>query len=301
MRQASNPQPCLPASSTTTQSRNSNQPYPVHKNPSSNDNSSSLCCTPFFKHTFMDTTVANKSARLCRSSHETATASTGTGRCITQLENKVHQAMAVMDKDRGKLLNYGQLMNSLKYKQAWSLSAANKFWQSANGIGGCIKNPTNTIEFIFQRKVPADCINDITHGQFICTIRPEKAKPNQMRFMVAEDRINYPGEVATPIKEMLVAKMFNSVIFMKGTQFMTMGISNFYFMTPLHHAMFILIKLSDIPNEDVNEYKLREKTTKIGNIYIRAKRRMYSLPQAGLLANKLLKKHLSKHGYQQSK
>jgi hypothetical protein len=28
---------------------------------------------------------------------------------------------------------------------------------------------------------------------------------------------------------------------------------------------------------------------------------MYGLPQAGLLANELLKKHLNKHGYQQSK
>jgi hypothetical protein len=56
--------------------------------------------------------------------------------------------MAVMDNDTGKLLNYSQLMNSPKYKKAWSLSAANEFGKLANGIGGCIKNPTNTIKFI---------------------------------------------------------------------------------------------------------------------------------------------------------
>jgi hypothetical protein len=48
-------------------------------------------------------------------------------RHITRLENEVHQAMAVMDKDTGKLLNYRQQMNSPKYKKAWSLTAANKF------------------------------------------------------------------------------------------------------------------------------------------------------------------------------
>jgi hypothetical protein len=48
-------------------------------------------------------------------------------RCILQLENKVHQAMAVMDKETGKLLNYRQLMNRRKCKKAWSLSAANEF------------------------------------------------------------------------------------------------------------------------------------------------------------------------------
>jgi hypothetical protein len=88
--------------------------------------------------------------------------------------------MAVMNKDTGKLLNYRQLMNSPKYKKAWSFSAANKFGQLANGIRGCIKNPTSTIEFIFQHKKLADCIKDVTYGQSVCTVRPEKAEPNQM-------------------------------------------------------------------------------------------------------------------------
>jgi hypothetical protein len=101
---------------------------------------------------------------------------------------------------------------------------------------------------------------------------------------------------------MLVAKMlFNSVISTKGARFMTMDTSNFYLMTPLHCAKFIQIKLSDIPDEVINKYKLREKATKNGSIYIKAKCSMYGLPQAGLLTNSLLEKCLNKHGYQQSK
>ncbi len=42
---------------------------------------------------------------------------------------------------------------------------------------------------------------------------------------------------------------------------MTIDISNFYLMTPLHRAKFIQIKSSDIPNEVINKYKLREKAT----------------------------------------
>jgi hypothetical protein len=67
---------------------------------------------------------------------------------ITQLENEVHQALAVMDANTGKLLNYRQLMRSTKYKKAWSLSSANKLGQLANGIGSRLKNPTNAIKFI---------------------------------------------------------------------------------------------------------------------------------------------------------
>jgi hypothetical protein len=132
---------------------------------------------------------------------------------ITQLENKVHQAMAVMDADTGKLLNYCLLMRSTKYQDAWSLSLANKFGRLANRVGGCIQNPTNTIQFIHQHEVPKDRMKDIMYGQFVCTVRHEKAEPNRTRFTVGGDRINYQRKVETPTAEMLVTKMlFNSVI-----------------------------------------------------------------------------------------
>jgi hypothetical protein len=83
---------------------------------------------------------------------------------------------------------------------------------------------------------------------------------------------------------MLVAKMlFNSVISTKDARFMTMDISNFYLMTPLLRPEFIRLKLTNIPDEVIKEYNLKEKATKNGSIYIKAKRGMYGLPQAGFL------------------
>ena len=72
-------------------------------------------------------------------------------------------------------------------------------------------------------------------------------------------------------------------------------------MTPLHHPKFIRLKLNNRPDEVIKEYKLREKATKNGIIYIKAKRGMYGLPQSGLLANELLEKRLNKYGYRQRK
>jgi len=103
----------------------------------------------------------------------------------------------------------------------------------------------------------------------VCTVRPEKAEPNHTRFTVGGDRINYPGKVATPTTEMLVAKLlFNSVISTKGAKFMTMDISNFYLMTPLKRPEYIRMKLSDILNGIIDEYKLLDKATPVGSIYI---------------------------------
>ena len=94
------------------------------------------------------------------------------------MENKVYEALAVMDKQMGKMLNYRQPMQHPYYKRPWSLSSANEFGQLANGIGGRIKNPTNMIKFIRRDDIPLQHQKDVTYGQFVCTARPKKAKKN---------------------------------------------------------------------------------------------------------------------------
>ena len=221
---------------------------------------------------------------------------------IEKWEREVEQALAVMDQQTGKLLNYRQLRRDPKHKQDWSLSSANEFGRLANGIGGRIKNPTNTIKFLRREQVPESRRKDVTYGQFVCSVRPEKKEKNRTRLVVGGDRINYIGEVATPTADMLIAKLlFNSVISTKGSRFMTMDISNFYLNTPLTRPEYIKLKLEDIPDEVINEYNLRDKVDSNGYVHIEATKGMYGLPQAGRLANKLLEKRLNKSGYYQSK
>jgi len=216
---------------------------------------------------------------------------------MDQIENKVHQAMAVVDEETGQLFNYRQLLRSAKYKKQWSISSANKFGRLANGVSNRIKNPTNTIQFIRKKDIPQDCRKDVTYGSFVCSIRPEKKEKNRTRFTVVTrftvggDRINYPGAVATPTADMLVAKLlFNSVISTKGARFMTIDIYDFYLMTPLKPPKFIGISIKDIPEEIIIEYKLREIADSKGMVYIKANQGMHRLPQSGLLANELLEK-----------
>ncbi len=44
---------------------------------------------------------------------------------IERMENEVHKALAIMDAETGKVLNYRQLMQSQKHKETWSKSSAN--------------------------------------------------------------------------------------------------------------------------------------------------------------------------------
>ena len=104
--------------------------------------------------------------------------STHTGRAVTveaaiaQLGNDVHQALAVMDTDISKLLSYRQLMRTPKFKKNRSTSLANEFGRLANGVGGRIKKPTNTIAFITRQEIPHDRRKDVIYGQFVCSVRP---------------------------------------------------------------------------------------------------------------------------------
>ena len=56
------------------------------------------------------------------------------------------------------------------------------------------------------------------------------------------------------------------------------------------------IKVSLIPEKFKTLYKLHDKI-KNGYIYMEIRRGMYGLPQAGIIANKMLRDHLAKYGY----
>ena len=81
---------------------------------------------------------------------------------------------------------------------------------------------------------------------------------------------------------------------------MTIDISNFYLNTPMGRYEYMRMKLDMFPEDVIEAYNLRDKVKTDGFVYIEVRKGMYWLPQTGLLAEKLLKKRLKKHGYTQS-
>ncbi len=60
------------------------------------------------------------------------------------------------------------------------------------------------------------------------------------------------------------------------------------------------MKLSDLPQEFVDLYNLTKIAEDNGNVYIKVQKGMYGLPQAGILAHRLLEQWLNEQGYQES-
>ncbi len=60
------------------------------------------------------------------------------------------------------------------------------------------------------------------------------------------------------------------------------------------------LKILDIPDEVIDHYNLKQLVTQNEYMYCEVKCGMYSLPQAGLIAQELPEKILAGYGYHQS-
>lgn len=202
---------------------------------------------------------------------------------------------AILDETTGKTLEYRQLRKMKKYKNVWEKSFTKELDQLAQGK--CGHEGTNTIFFIRRKQIPPN--RKITYGRIVVDYRPQKEYPNRTRLTVGGDRVDYPYEVATPTADITTSKLlFNSVLSTTNAKFFCADISNFYLNTPLDIYEYMRLPLDIIPEEVRRKYNLDSMVESDGYVYIEIRKGMYGLPQAGILANKLLTKRLKPFGYQ---
>ena len=90
--------------------------------------------------------------------------------------------------------------------------------------------------------------------------------------------------------------MINSVLSRPGAKFACFDVKNVYLDTPLEKPAHVRIKLTDIPQEFIDEYNLL-KFEGNGWIYFEIIRGCYCLKQSGKLSNDLLCTRLEKANY----
>ena len=81
------------------------------------------------------------------------------------------------------------------------------------------------------------------------------------------------GNLAPTTADMLVLKcLINSVISSKGAKCLMLDIQDFYLNTPMKRYVYMRLKMTDIPDEIIKEYKLDQKVTTDGYIYTEIQR-----------------------------
>ena len=132
----------------------------------------------------------------------------------------------------------------------------------------------------------------------VCEVPLEKDDPDCTRTAISGNRICYPGNhVSTNTASLeLVKLLLNSVLYQKGVRFSSINLKDFNIDTPIPDLEYVRIKITDKPEEFIEEYNLAGRDHD-GWIYFRICQGWYGLPQAGILANNLLHTRLVAEGY----
>jgi hypothetical protein len=201
---------------------------------------------------------------------------------------------AIVNYVTGNVLKYCHLIKSNSHQTIWLHSFANELGRLFQGIRN-IKG-TDTCFFIWKQQMPHH--KRTTYGWICCNYCPQKDEPHCTRLTVGKDQITYNGNKSTPTATLITAKLLiNSTISTPKAKFYGMDLANFYLMTPMKEYEYIKLRLELIPDEIIRQYNLKDLVNEQGWVYIEIRMGMYSLLQAGILANKLLKQRLNSKGY----
>jgi hypothetical protein len=90
--------------------------------------------------------------------------------------------------------------------------------------------------------------------------------------------------------------LWNSTLSPLNANYGILDVENFYLVILLDRFEYMQIGAAQVPEAFKQACNLHNKIQK-GHIYMEIRRGCYRLPQAGILANKLLKEHLTVDGY----
>jgi hypothetical protein len=118
---------------------------------------------------------------------------------------------------------------------------------------------------------------------------------------VGGNLIDYPRDTHAPTADITTFKLqANSTLSTPNARLCCADIIFKNLNTPMDRSEYMRIPLQLIPQEIIDKYNLLPLVHN-GYVYIRIDKGMYGLPQAGMLANKLLAKGHAKHGYYQAR
>jgi hypothetical protein len=201
----------------------------------------------------------------------------------------IHFIGTIIHDNTGDVLEYCHLMKMDKHKKVWAHRFANEFGQLFQGIRNV--PGTDTCFFIPKSLVPTHKCP--TYGRICCNYQPQKEEKHCVRLTFGGNWINYPGNKSTPTANLTTAKLLiNSTISTPGAKFLGIDLAKSYLNTPMPNPEYMHLCLDIIPDKIINHYNLCNIVTPDGWIYIKIWKGMYGVPQAGILANQLLKNAL---------
>ena len=192
--------------------------------------------------------------------------------------------------------NYQKLLKKYSTREKWALAMCKELSTLSQVYKGPVEG-TNNIFFMSHDKI-CDILpyKTVTYAQIVVDYRPQKSNRNRVRITVGGNILNVPGYPSTTTSDLITSKiLWNSVLSKQYVRFACINIKNIYLQNPMTDYEYMQTTRHLRPQELIDEYGLDSKIYK-GFSYCDIRKGIYGFPQAGKLANTLLKQYLATCG-----
>jgi hypothetical protein len=196
------------------------------------------------------------------------------------------------------ITKYPKLAKDPVTRDLWTTAFGKEFGNLAQGDLKTNTPGTDSIFILEPHEIPnIPKARTVAYALVVVDCRPQKEDPNRVHITAGRNLIAYPGELTTRTADLTSSKiLWNSVLSTSRAKYMCLDIIIFYLGRPLDRYEYMRLPITLFPEHVIKQYNLRSKT-KNGYIYVEIRKAVYRLPQAGMLANKLLKTRLAPAGY----
>jgi hypothetical protein len=195
--------------------------------------------------------------------------------------------------------SYKKLMNDPATAEVWQTAFGKDFGGMCQGDNKTGQKGTNAM-FVMTHDKIAHVLRAkkvFMYANQVVNHRPQQEDPNRIRITAGGNLIKYEEELSVRTVDINTAKLhWNSVISTDDAQYMCLDIGNFYLTAALEYFEYMQIPLVLFPAWIMEQYNLKMHALN-GYVHLEMRRAVWGLPQAGILANKRLRRKLAPFGY----
>ncbi len=193
--------------------------------------------------------------------------------------------------------SYRKAMKDPAMANVWMTAFGKDFGGMAQGDNKTKTKGTNAIFVMTHDDIDKLQGKKYTYANIVMDHRPQKEDPNRIHITAGGNLIQFDDELSVRTADITTAKLhWNSVISTEDARYMCLDLSLFYLSAALEYYEYMKIPLALFPPWIVEQYNLATHA-KNGMVHIEMRRAVWGLPQAGILANKKLRRKLAPHGY----
>ena len=199
------------------------------------------------------------------------------------------------------ILSYKKLMNDPATAEVWQTAFGKDFGGMAQGDNKTGQKGTDAM-FVMTHddiKHALKAGKKFTYCNPVVDHRPQKEDPNRIRLTAGGNLIHCEEELSVPTAGLETAKLhWNSAVSTAMARYMCIDLKNFYLTARLEYYEYMTIPLAYFPPWIVDQYDLNCHALN-GKVHLELRRAVWGLPQAGILANKQLRRKLAPFGYKE--